>query len=122
MAHYRCGTNDITVAREAFVSFLNDNEMAVADSGYAGEARHIKTPQRWHYLTGDQFRMAVVICVRDETVNDRLKGIKVLANTFRHSLVKHSSCFQAVAMIAQLNINNGSPLFQVEYVDEGWFI
>jgi len=31
---------------EAFVSFLNDDEMAVADSGYRGEIRSIKTPDK----------------------------------------------------------------------------
>jgi hypothetical protein len=29
----RAGQNDITLAQQTFVSFLNDNEMAVADSG-----------------------------------------------------------------------------------------
>ena len=42
----RAGESDITLARQAFVSFLNDDEMAVADSGYRGEIRSIKTPDK----------------------------------------------------------------------------
>ena len=55
---------------------------------------------------------------RHEMVNERLKNFNVLANDFRHSLEKHSACFRAVAVIAQLNIENGENLWQVEYYDD----
>ncbi len=46
----QAGQNDIILARQAFVSFLNDDEMVVADSGYRGEMQHIKTPDLMHFL------------------------------------------------------------------------
>ncbi len=36
------GKSDINLARQAFVSFLNDEEMAVADFGYRGKMSLIK--------------------------------------------------------------------------------
>ena len=53
-----------------------------------------------------------------ETVNERLKTFKILAGTFRHPLLSHFSIFWAVAVITQLNIENGQPLFDVEYYND----
>ena len=111
--------NDITLARQAFVSFLNDNEMAVADSGYRGEMHHIKTPDLMHFRSGEEYYDAAVARARHETVNSRFKNKQVLVKRFRHSLAFHSSCFRAVAVITELNIEAGESLFSVQYIDEG---
>ena len=115
----RCGVTDITVARQAFVSFLNEGEMANADLGYRGEDERIKTPQLYHFISKESKRMADTAQARHETVSGKFKIFKVLTEPFRHSLEKQSSCFRAVAVITQLKIENGNPLFQVEYLDEG---
>ena len=115
----RCGKNDIEVAREAFVSFLNDDEMANADGGYRGEDESLKTPNLYHYLSEEEMKMAGTARSRHETVNGRFKSFAVLTKSFRHELAKHSACFRAVAVVTQLNISNGNPVFQVEYNDEG---
>lgn len=115
----RCGINDIQVARQAFVSFLNDDEMANADGGYRGEEKHLKAPRLYHYRSEEMMAMAGTARARHETVNGRFKIFAVLTKSFRHELVKHSACFRAVAVVTQLNIENGNPLFQVEYSDEG---
>jgi hypothetical protein len=115
----RAGMNDITLARQAFVSFLNDNEMAVADSGYRGEMHHIKTPDLMHFRSGEEYYDAAVARARHETVNSRFKNKQVLVKRFRHSLAFHSSCFRAVAVITELNIEAGESLFSVQYIDEG---
>ena len=52
----RCGKNDIGVAREAFVSFLNDDEMADANGGYAGKDTHIKTQRLHNYLNKEDMK------------------------------------------------------------------
>ena len=115
----RAGEHDITVARQAIVSFMDDNEMAVADSGYGGELLSIKTPDFMHFRSADEYGAAAVARARHETMNKRLKSKQVLTKPFRHSLQFHSSCFRAVAVIEELNIENGHPLFDVEYCDEG---
>ena len=67
----RCGMNDIGVARQAFISFLNDGEMAVADRGYEGESNHLKTPSIWHYRSDEEQAMAKSAGQRHKTVNCR---------------------------------------------------
>ncbi len=103
----RAGQKDITLARQAFVSFLNDDEMAVADSGYRGEMQHIKTSDLMHFCSGEEYYDASVAQARHETVNSRFKSKQVLVKRFHHSLAFHSACFRAVAVITQLNIEAG---------------
>jgi len=52
---------------------------------------------------------------RHETVNRRLKIFGVLAKRYRNETRDHSRCFRAVAVIVQLNIENGAPLYDVTY-------
>ena len=115
----RAGRNDITLARQAFVSFLNDDEMAVADSGYRGEMQHMKTPDLMHFRSGEEYYDASVARSRHKTVNSRFKTKQILVKRFRHPLAFHSACFRAVAVITQLNIEAGESLFHVQYIDEG---
>ena len=48
---------------------------------------------------------------RHETANARIKRFKVISCKFRHDIVKHSDAFRACAVITQLEIENGKPLF-----------
>ncbi len=115
----RAGQNNITLACQAFVLFLNDDEMAVVDSGYRGEMQHIKTPDLMHFCSEEKYYDASVARARHETVNSRVKSKQVLVKRFHHSLVFHSDYFRAVAVITQLNIEAGESLFPVQYIDEG---
>ncbi len=115
----QAGKSNITLTRQAFASFLNDDEMAVADSGYRGEFCSIKTPNKVHFCSGLEFYDAAVARAHHETVNLRFKNNQVLVKPFRHSLAFHSACFQAVAVVSQLIIKNGEPLFDVQYSEEG---
>jgi hypothetical protein len=115
----QAGESNITLARQAFVSFLNDNEMAVVDSGCQGEFCSIKTPEKVHFCSNLEFYDAAVAGARHETVNSCFKINQVLVKRFRHSLAFHSACFQAVAIVSQLIIGNGEPLFDVQYSDKG---
>ncbi len=56
---------------------------------------------------------------RHEIMNRRFKVFNVLTKRFRHPLNKHSTCFRAAAVLAQLNVQHGMPIFHVEYCDEG---
>lgn len=115
----RCGENDISVSRQAFISFLHEDEKAEADRGYAGEDDHITTPHDDIYRsTGEPYK-ASAVRARHETVNARFKQFAVLTKTFRHTLLKHSSCFRAVAVITQLKLTHGKSLFDVDYTDRG---
>ncbi len=115
----QAGENDITLAQRAFVSFLNDDEMTVGDSGFRGEMQRIKTPDLMHFCSGEKYYDASVPRACHETVNSRFKSKQVLVKHFRHSLAFHLACFRAVAVITQLNIEAGESLFPVQYIDEG---
>jgi hypothetical protein len=101
------------------VSFLNDNEMAVAESGYRGEFWSIKTPDKVHFCSEEEYYDAAVARAHHETVNSRFKNNQVLVKRFRHSLAFHSACFRAVAVITELIIENREPLFDIQYSDKG---
>jgi hypothetical protein len=52
-----------------------------------------------------------------ETVNKRFKQWSCLLSRFRHDIGKHGDVFRCVAVLTQLAIENGEPLFEVEYND-----
>ncbi len=93
--------------------------MAVADSGYRGEFCSIKTPNKVHFCSGLEFYDTAVARACHETINSRFKNNQVLVKRFCHSLAFHSACFRVVAVVSQLIIENGEPLFDVQYCDEG---
>jgi hypothetical protein len=54
---------------------------------------------------------------RHEMLNGRLKNWGILAQVVRHHISLHGGVFRACAVITQLTIENGEPLFEVEYED-----
>jgi hypothetical protein len=58
------------------------------------------------------------IAARHETANNRLKMFKCLRQRFRHGVVAHAACFRVAAILIQLQIEYGEPLFNVEYSDK----
>lgn len=113
---FRCGMNDLQISRQALIGALEEGEMVEADRGYRGEHLKIKTPSSLHVHSEKARKMKQNVRSRHETVNERFKNFSVMHNEFRHpELLKHSSCFRAVAVITQLAIEDGDPLFQVDY-------
>mmetsp|Transcript_17197 Transcript_17197/g.47090 ORF Transcript_17197/g.47090 Transcript_17197/m.47090 type:complete len:115 (-) Transcript_17197:53-397(-) len=92
---------------------LEDGERVEADDGYPGEIvilrpkKDSKTPQDIEHRQR--------VRNRHETVNSRLKDWKCLAVRLKHDLQKHSAMFRAVAVICQVSLVNGEPLFEVDY-------
>jgi hypothetical protein len=116
---YECGKwNDITIFRNAMLSMLGPNEQAEADDGYVGESPlHIKCPK---CFTNPKEKLAMQGQVRSrhETVNKRFKQWGCLLQRFRHEITRHAEVFRAVAVITELAIENGEPLFEVNYSDD----
>jgi hypothetical protein len=50
---------------------------------------------------------------RHETFNKKIKTYKILDQRFRHGVQKHKQVFEAVCVIAQYEMENGHPLFDV---------
>jgi hypothetical protein len=111
---FPCGKwPDITIFRHALKYFLGEGERAEADGGYVGECPgFVVAPDA--FVGADRARMKKRIRSRQETVNKRFKQWGCLKQVFRHNddmARHHSSCFRAVAVITQLSIENGEPLF-----------
>jgi len=54
---------------------------------------------------------------RHETINGRFKTWGIFQQTYHHDIRRHGEVFRVIAIITQLAISNGSPLFSVEYED-----
>ena len=93
-------------------SILSDGEKVIADKGYRGEDDWIVVP------TGDINDPGKSVRTRHETVNKRFKQWQILHRVFRHDVQKHQPVLFAVAVITQLAIESGEPLYSVVYVDE----
>jgi len=114
---YPAGTNDITVFRDKLKQEIQDardrsqvNHRLLADRGYRGERDYISTPSSHDNEPLRDFKGRALS--RHETFNGRLKNFDCLQERFRHSFVKHQMCFHAGAVIVQISLENGSPLFE----------
>jgi hypothetical protein len=112
--------NDLMIFRNALLSELDDGERVEADDGYVGEApRYVKCPKS----IGNHEAMAAdaaFVRRRHETINRRFKQWGILKQVFRGDLSKHGQAFCLCAIVTQLCIENGEPLFQVDYEDPDW--
>ena len=63
----------------------------------------------------EQFKAKFKVRARHETVNRRFKQFGILGTKFRHPKEKHVHVFMAIAVITQITIKNGHPLFPVNY-------
>lgn len=100
------------------MSHLGPNERVEADDGYLGAApQHVKCPMSFVNPQETQKMQQIARC-RQETANKRFKQWGCLTQTFRHDIRKHAEVFRAVAVITQLSIQHGEPLFQVRYNDD----
>ena len=107
---FPCGRwPDLKIFRSAMKHQLSVGEKVVADKGYRGEPNHIVTP------TGERSEPEQRVRGRHGTVNRRFKQFGIMHRVFRHSVLKHQSAFGAVAVVTEVSIENGEPLFGVDY-------
>lgn len=105
---------DIKIFRLDLMHELLEGERVEADKGYRGEPQAVALPgeELENPKRHEEKRTARA---RHETMNRRLKHWGCLFHVFRHDLRKHARIFQSVAVITQLAIENGEPLFGVDY-------
>ena len=97
-------------------NFLEPGEWVEADEGYRGHLDNIKCPGN-DANPAENRGMQGRARARRETLNGRLKNWGILSQVFRHHIMTHGDVFWACALVTQLTIENGEPLFQVEYGD-----
>ena len=108
---------DVTIFRMALKSALDDNERVEADAGYVAEhPGKVKAPSPLY--DKKYTKMKEDVGKRHETVNMRIKTHNCLTEAFRHSVQQHAACFRVAAILTQIAIEQGEPLFDVNYHQE----
>ena len=109
--------NDIKIFRNSLIGHLDQGERVEADDGYVGEhPKYVKCPMGNANLLETE-PMQSNVRHRHETVNKRFKNWGILKQVFRNDLRKHRIVFSAIAVITQIAIEMGDPLFKVRYRD-----
>ena len=100
---------------------LAEGERVEADDGYiSADPQYIKSRSGiFHPELGQNTRNT--LRARQETVNKRMKQFGALSGIFRHTIDKHGDVFDAVALVTQVAIENGEPLFEVTGYDDKVF-
>jgi len=113
---FPCGANpDINIFRKGLKQkLLQAREKAQADLGYRGE-KHTTIIIPNQFDSDDIKKLKADVRARHETVNKRFKQFAALKEVFRHDLDKHKPVFEAVAVLTQLGISLGEPLYEVQY-------
>jgi hypothetical protein len=110
--------NDLTIFRNALMMQLEEFERVEADDGYIGEAPlKVKCPGCCT-VPEERKQMMNRVRSRQETINKRFKDWGILFQRFRHDVRLHRDVFAAIAVLCQLTIQLGEPLFPVNYDDE----
>jgi hypothetical protein len=114
---FPCGDwPDVEIFRYCLKGMLDEYERVEADDGYVGEDPvNVKVPGSLvHMHDEQQLYIRSRVRRRHETVNKRIKQFKCLDTVFRHGLSFHGTCFRACAVLTQLSIKHGNPLFTVD--------
>jgi len=115
---YPCGEwPDIKIFRDCLKSHLDLAERVEADDGYVGESPYVtKVPSAVLTRSSEEAdALQKRVQGRHETVNARLKSFKILDCLYRHDITQHGYVFRAVAVLVQLALRNGDPLYEVKY-------
>ena len=107
---------DITNFNKVLRNFLEPGERVEADEGYRGHPDKIKCPGNDANPVENR-AMQGRVRAHHETLNGRLKNWGILSQVFRLHIMMHGDVFQGCAVVTQLTIQDGEPLFEVEYGD-----
>ena len=113
---FRGGENDLNMLRAGdLLNLIAEGKLIVADRGYkssvAREAAKLSLPNPFDSKELNNFKSRARL--RQETFNGRLKHFRALSDTFRHGFDKHKFVFEAVVVIVQYQMDNGSPIYSV---------
>jgi len=96
--------------------FLEPGERVEADEGYRGHPDKIKCPGN-DANPAENRAMQGRVRARHKMLNRRPKNWGILSQVYRHHIMTHGDVFRACAVVTQLTIHDGEPLFEVEYED-----
>ena len=108
--------SDIVIFNKVLTFFLEPGERVEANKGYRGYPDKIKCPAN-DPNPAENRAMQGKARARHEMFNGRLKNWGILSQVYRNHIMSHGDVFRACAVVTQLTIENGEPLFEVEYED-----
>ncbi len=109
---FPCGKYpDIKIFCMGLMHELGPGEKVEADNGYRGQCDCVWLPHEGNASLHEK----AVVRAWHEGVNKRLKQFAILTWTYCHDQTTHGAAFWAVAVVTQLAIENGQPLYDVAY-------
>jgi hypothetical protein len=109
----KASQHDITIFRspDGLKEIIPDGRRVIGDRGYASrrEAAVLSTPNSSDPTEVRKFKSRAR--ARHESFNGKIKNFRVLSECFRHNLEDHKTVFEAICVICQYQLENGSPLF-----------
>jgi hypothetical protein len=106
--------SNIVIFNEVLTFFLEPGEQVKADKGYHGYPDKIKCPANDANLAENQAMQGKARACH-ETFNGRLKNWGILSQVYCYHIMSHGDVFRACAVVRQLTVAHGEPLFEVEY-------
>lgn len=111
---YPGGVHDMQIFCDGLKKKIPDGKLVIADRGYRSsqdDEKMMSTPNMKDDPLTSNFKSRARC--RQESFNGRLKNFAILRDTYRHNLDKHRYVLEAIVVIVQVQMNNGSPLFEV---------
>ena len=109
---FKASQHDLTIFRSAngLKEMIPEGRKVIADNGYTSAQEHIlSTPNSNDPREVRKFKSRAR--ARHESFNGKIKNFRSLAEQFRHGVTNHKIVFEAVCVICQYQLENGSPLF-----------
>ena len=108
------GENDKTLLEESGgLEKIPIGKLAIVDRGYINQRNKDKLSWPNLYDSPEVNNFKSRVRLRHETFNRRLKDFNMLSERFQHNLDKHKAAFEAIVVIVQYQMDNGSPIFDV---------
>ena len=111
---FPAGSNDMKVFKkpEGLKAKLRVvGKRAIGDGGFSGHPKEINSPNAHDSLEVKTFKGRAL--KRHKKFNGYTKNFDCLKGRFRHSVDRFKCCFEAVCVICQYQMENGSPLYEV---------
>jgi hypothetical protein len=108
---YPAATNDTAIFKNRIRGMIPTGKKAIVDNGYKGKDPKYAKPSPLDSAELRKFKGRARS--RQECFNARMKNFGCLKQDFRHGVDRHRNCFEAIAVVCQYQLENGSPLFDV---------
>ena len=103
---------DPTIYKSALKQKIPTGKLAIADKAYEDRSDpKLSTPNALDPEDLRKFKARAAM--RQETFNGRIKRFACLQNPFRHSKGRHETCFVAICVICQYEMELVSPVFDI---------